>query len=490
MATPAPSQTPRPLGSVLVTGGCGFLGSHIVSLLLMRYPSASTRISVLDLHTTSEPQPGVIYHAADLCDASAVAAVLDAARPSVVIHTASPVLAAHSPRYRERLWRINVAGTRDLLRACRARGVKAFVHTSSASVVSDTRTDLVNADERYTVVRGALQREYYSDTKAEAEQIVLAANTRDRVGLAGDGNEDDGAASAPFLTCAIRPSAIFGERDVQMIPNMLAVLRAGRTRFQLGANDNLFDFTYVGNTAHAHLLAAAALLDAHARLSSSPLPHQHRRHTASAAGAAVETTTAAASAAAASAAAISAAAAAAASAASANDDNDDDDDTTTPDRRVDGEAFIITNASPVYFWDFARAVWQKYSDATCPPTSRASSAASFPPPAAPSQVTRLPRTAALLVAALMWWAWTLLRLRGEPSLTTTRVTYACMTRYFSSQKAERRLGYRPLWTLDEGVDRTVVWFAAQSAHGMQSAQRVKEEASLADGRGRVQEKDG
>ena len=80
---------------------------------------------------------------------------------------------------------------------------------------------------------------------------------------------------------------------------MIKVYREGKHHFQLGPNTNLFDFTYVLNVAHAHLLAAHALLHSHT-LSTPPLNHE----------------------------------------------------------KIDGETFFITNMEPVYFWDFPREIWK------------------------------------------------------------------------------------------------------------------------------------
>jgi sterol-4alpha-carboxylate 3-dehydrogenase (decarboxylating) len=63
-------------------------------------------------------------------------------------------------------------------------------------------------------------------------------------------------------TCSLRPAAIYGERDNDLIPNMMRNMRLGRTKTQIGDNTNLFNHTYGGNAADAHLLAAEKLLHA------------------------------------------------------------------------------------------------------------------------------------------------------------------------------------------------------------------------------------
>jgi sterol-4alpha-carboxylate 3-dehydrogenase (decarboxylating) len=88
---------------------------------------------------------------------------------------------------------------------------------------------------------------------------------------------------------------------------MVETYYRGRTKFQLGSNRNLFDFTDNTNVAHAHCLAAMKLRQH--RLLPQP-PEQ--------------------------------------------------------DMRVDGEVFIVTNDEPRYFWSFMRQVWRIAGDETRP----------------------------------------------------------------------------------------------------------------------------
>jgi sterol-4alpha-carboxylate 3-dehydrogenase (decarboxylating) len=94
--------------------------------------------------------------------------VFRAVKPDLVIHTATPsVLEGNKPL----LYRVNVEGTRTLVQVAGGEHgdwggkCKAFVYTSSSSVVHDTQSDLINVDERWPLIRGRLQQEYYSETK-------------------------------------------------------------------------------------------------------------------------------------------------------------------------------------------------------------------------------------------------------------------------------------------------------------------------------------
>lgn len=152
-----------------------------------------------------------------------------------VIHVASP-----TPTLRDAalFQRVNVGGTGVLLAACKAVGVKRFVHTSSASVVFDGR-DQRNFDESAPKPLAAMDA--YTKSKWDAEVLVLAANGPD------------------LMTTAIRPHGIFGSRDPHFLPVLAQTGAKGKSRYQIGSGDNLVDFTYVENVAYAHALAAVQL---------------------------------------------------------------------------------------------------------------------------------------------------------------------------------------------------------------------------------------
>jgi sterol-4alpha-carboxylate 3-dehydrogenase (decarboxylating) len=149
------------LGKVVVVGGCGFLGSHIVKYIVERHPK--TQVAVLDLRTSSNrnASPNVSYHDGDITDLAAMTALFRQIRPDAIIHTASPHFNL-KPEIHEK---VNVGGTKNLIKAAQDTGVKAFVYTSSASVILDATAQLINADERWPIIAGDAQPEYYTTTK-------------------------------------------------------------------------------------------------------------------------------------------------------------------------------------------------------------------------------------------------------------------------------------------------------------------------------------
>ena len=151
------------LGHVTVIGGCGFLGHNIVNLLRKQYPQ--TRISVIDLRTDRNRNESklVSYHDCDITNEPDVSSLFAKLKPTAIIHTASPVFVGEVKR--DLFYKVNVEGTSVLLKAAQKYGVRAFVYTSSASVITSKETVLVNADERWPVITGDDAVDYYSVTK-------------------------------------------------------------------------------------------------------------------------------------------------------------------------------------------------------------------------------------------------------------------------------------------------------------------------------------
>jgi nucleoside-diphosphate-sugar epimerase len=217
----------------LVTGGGGFLGRYIVEQLLARGDKVRSfgRGGYPELAAL-----GVDVMRGDLRDPAAVSAA--GRGVDCVFHVAAlPGIGTQLRRYDE----ANRVGTLNVIAACQASGVGRLVFTSSPSIVfagEDQRG--VDATAPYDFNWMRRHRAYYSLTKAQAEEAVLAANI------------------ANLRTCSLRPHLIWGPRDTQLIPRLIERARAGKLR-RVGDGANLVDIAYVENVAEAHLLAADAL---------------------------------------------------------------------------------------------------------------------------------------------------------------------------------------------------------------------------------------
>lgn len=214
---------------VLVTGGGGFLGKAIVRLLLARGDTVRSfsRSAYPELSAL-----GVEHCRGELDDAAAVSAAVTGCE--LVFHVAAKA-GVWGP-YAE-FHRANVLGTGNVIAACRAQGVRRLVYTSSPSVVFNGK-DMAGVDE--SVPYPDHFEAPYPHTKAQAEQLLLAAN---------DGE---------LATVALRPHLIWGPEDNHLVPRILARGRQQALR-RIGSNPCLIDTIYIDNAAAAHLQAAEAL---------------------------------------------------------------------------------------------------------------------------------------------------------------------------------------------------------------------------------------
>ncbi|KAJ4263391.1 erg26, C-3 sterol dehydrogenase [Fusarium torreyae] len=233
------SDTSNPLTRVLVTGGSGFLGGHIVRQLL---DDATTTVAIVSRHPKmpvgDTHQSRISIHVADLTTPSQIKAVFEDVKPHAIIHTASPTYLDTTTA----LVKTNIEGTRALLQASiECSDTRAFVFTSSHTAVMPTQKPLSEDDsELYTENNSP---NAYAMSKAVAERMVIAAN------------------SPELRTSAIRMPSIWGENDPNFVPQLVASIRKKEHKMQVGNNTKVFEFLYIKKAAEAHILAMRSLLN-------------------------------------------------------------------------------------------------------------------------------------------------------------------------------------------------------------------------------------
>ncbi len=212
---------------ILVTGGTGFLGRHLVRALQDRgHLVRALGRSAQGCHELVSS--GVEVIRGDLADPQVVGRACSGI--DAVYHVAA--LSAPWGRWDD-FYRTNVEGTANVLTACRTHRVGRLVHVSSPSVVFDGH-DQVEATETVPYPRRLLSP--YAASKKRAEELVRGAR---RDGL---------------KAVIMRPKGIFGPGDRSLLPRLVRAARAGRLP-QIGGGRNLVDLTYVDNVVHALVLA-------------------------------------------------------------------------------------------------------------------------------------------------------------------------------------------------------------------------------------------
>ena len=124
--------------AVLITGGSGFVGQAIVHALREKHPDWV--IIVIDRSPPDCHESGVSYLFGDIRNADEISRVVSGIRPAAIIHSAGivPSLAGRYGRKdRERVFHVNVDGTRNVIAAAKHAGVRALVWTGSCTAVTD-----------------------------------------------------------------------------------------------------------------------------------------------------------------------------------------------------------------------------------------------------------------------------------------------------------------------------------------------------------------
>jgi UDP-glucose 4-epimerase len=228
---------------VLVTGGAGFIGSHITDALVAR----GDEVTVVDNLSSGRKanladaiDAGVALQVADIRDADALQDIFAQARPELVFHLAAQADVRKSIADPAFDAAVNVLGTINVVEAARTAGAKRLVNTSTGGGIYGD-VDLIPTPE--TVAPKPMAA--YGQSKQCAEQYCAWA-TR----LYG------------FQTVTVRYGNVYGPRqDPAGEAGVIAIFcgRAvtGETPTIFGDGTQTRDYIYVGDVVAANLLAAA-----------------------------------------------------------------------------------------------------------------------------------------------------------------------------------------------------------------------------------------
>jgi NAD dependent epimerase/dehydratase len=225
--------------NVLVTGGDGFIGSHLVEKLLIE----GARVTALSQYNSFnywgwlEDIPGlerVRVVSGDVRDSHFCRTLLRDV--DVVFHLAALIPIPYSYHAPDSYVDTNVRGTLNICQAAREAGVRKFIHTSTSEVYGSAR--YVPIDESHPLT----PQSPYSATKIGADAIALSCFH-----------------SFDLPVVVARPFNCYGPRQSAraVIPTIIAQIASGIRDVRLGDLTTTRDFTFVEDTCQGFLSLAA-----------------------------------------------------------------------------------------------------------------------------------------------------------------------------------------------------------------------------------------
>lgn len=228
--------------NILVVGGAGFIGSHVVDELLREDVG---QVIVYDNfarggrdnleEALKDPRVRVFEVGGDILHTDILGAAVGESQ--MVVHLAALWL-LQCYDYPRSAFEVNVRGTFNVLEACREHGIERLVYSSSASVYGDAVEIPMTEDHPFN------NRTFYGATKIAGEAMARAYN--DRYGLDYVG---------------LRYMNVYGARQdykgtyIAVIMKMLDRLDQGLPPVLYGDGSQAYDFIYVSDCARANVCA-------------------------------------------------------------------------------------------------------------------------------------------------------------------------------------------------------------------------------------------
>jgi UDP-glucose 4-epimerase len=231
---------------VIVTGGSGFMGSHIMRKLVeggyrvlnfsLKTPAAEAAWWLRPVAGETEFEPGSIE------DSERVNQVVARFQPEILIHLAAVVEPARLNLDPKLAFRVNTQGTFTVLEAARLYGVRRFVFASSIGVLPSIQYQPVDANHPIILATQGPGASFYAAAKVSGEAFCWAYHQ---------------AFGLDFIT--IRPSAVYGlgqQYPIYIKPMVENSVEGRPTRFETGG-DFPRDYTHVEDVAQIFCQAAA-----------------------------------------------------------------------------------------------------------------------------------------------------------------------------------------------------------------------------------------
>ncbi|HEV8398883.1 MAG TPA: NAD-dependent epimerase/dehydratase family protein [Gemmatimonadales bacterium] len=222
----------------LVTGGAGFVGSHLVDRLLADGYGVCV-VDDLSTGSANNVSPKAEFQRVDICDPTPLHDVVARFRPDVVFHAAAQTDVRRSVREPDYDARVNVVGGLNVLRAAAAAGARRIVYASSAAVYGNpARIPVLETEPTRPISE-------YGASKLAFEHYLGAYSARGLIEYA-----------------ALRFANVYGPRqgstgEAGVVSIFTRQMMAGEPVTIFGDGSKTRDYVYVGDVVEATVRAAA-----------------------------------------------------------------------------------------------------------------------------------------------------------------------------------------------------------------------------------------
>jgi UDP-glucose 4-epimerase len=246
--------------AILVTGGAGYIGSHVVEMLVERGYEVVVFDSLVAGHRAAVHKDA-IFVKGDLLNPADIEALFRNHNFDGILHFASHILVGESMENPFKYFRENVIAMMNLLEEASKAGVKRFILSSTANLFDEPAVIPINEDE--PLIPGSV----YGETKFWGERLL---HWMDRIyGMKY-------CALRYFNACGAHPLGHIGEDhspESHLIPLVLQVALGQRENIKIFGTDYetpdgtcIRDYVHVLDLAEAHLMALEALKDGKSRV--------------------------------------------------------------------------------------------------------------------------------------------------------------------------------------------------------------------------------
>jgi len=218
---------------ILITGGYGFIGSHLANQLYQNYPDSE--IHVIDISPTKNPilSFNPIFHSVDLCNLVNLSNTVSKINPDYVFHLGAFLNPQRRFEYVHESISINILGTSNLLHSLKDLDISRFLHMSTSEIYGSSM-DIINEktdlDPLSPYAASKIGSEYFTQMLSKWYNIPITL---------------------------IRSFNVYGEgqSDKMLIPNVIIKLLKN-IKVDISPGEQKRDFNYVGNIIDGLIKAA------------------------------------------------------------------------------------------------------------------------------------------------------------------------------------------------------------------------------------------